>query len=172
MKAVWLKSKEWWANLAYRERQAVVFGGAAAAIFIAYQWIWTPYLGEVAILRKRMVTDQELVQWMQVTDQEIRQIENQTKAKPAVVSPVVFLGWMQKQIDQVGLRQSLKQLKEVNNGSIEMHFQAADFDKLMSLCITVVEKQNVSISQMSVLAGNMPGIVHADLVLKLSYFRK
>ena len=78
---------------------------------------------------------------------------------------------MQKQIDQVGLRQSLKQLKEVNNGSIEMHFQAADFDKLMSLCITVVEKQNVSISQMSVLAG-IPGIVHADLVLKLSYFRK
>ena len=67
-KAVWLKSKEWWANLAYSERQAVVFGGAAAAIFIAYQWIWTPYLGEVAILRKRMVTDQELVQWMQVTD--------------------------------------------------------------------------------------------------------
>lgn len=167
MKEIWLKYKEWWANLASRERQMVVGGAIFLIIFIVYQGIWTPYLESVANLRKQIQTGQIMIEWMQATDNEIRQLETKTKGKQHSISPVVFLGQMQKEVNHIGLHDNLTQLKQSTNDSIEMHFQKVEFDKLMSLLISVVKEQSVSISQMSVTSDNTPGLVNADIILKM-----
>ena len=87
-----------------------------------------------------------------------------TKNKP--VSIVVFLSQMQDKIKSAGLENTLTQLKQSANESIEMHFQKVEFDKLMSFLIAVMKEHPVSISRLSVAATDAPGVVSADIVMK------
>lgn len=166
MKEFWIKLKEWWAQLALREKQAVLVGSSLLALFIVYQWIWTPYLEHVDSMRRRISTDQKMLVWMQEADKAISKIESQVKNKTKAVSPVEILSLMKKQVTQAGLEQYLTQLKQATNESVEMHFQKVEFDKLIRLLTTAVKQQRVSILQMSVIAETTPGVVNADVVLK------
>ncbi|WP_172622693.1 type II secretion system protein GspM [Aquicella siphonis] len=164
-----MKAKEWWMSLAARERQAMTAAGALLVLFIIYQWIWSPYLEYVNQLRKRIASDQETLVWMQAADQEIQKIESQSKGKAKSSSPVALLSQIQKQINQAGLDQSLSQLKQASNDSIEVHFQKVDFEKLMTLLVKILKEQSVSVTQFSVTASDeTTGIVNADMIIKLS----
>lgn len=160
------KLKEGWAHLALREKQAVVLGGSVLGMFMVYQFIWTPYLDHVAAMRKRLDTVQKTLVWMTATDKEIKKRESHSKSKNNPMSPVAFMSHLQKQIRQARLEQYLTQLKQTSHDSIEMHFQKIEFDKLIFLLTTVIKEQPVSITQMSAIAENSPGVVNADVVLK------
>lgn len=160
------KWKEWWSQLAMREKQAVVLGASLLTIFIVYEWIWTPYLNHVNHMREQISTDQKLLVWMQQTDQAINKIESQSKNKTRAVSPVELLSLMKKQVNQAGLEQYLTQLREAANESVEMNFQKVGFDKLIHLLTQTIKEQHITILQMSVIAGNTPGIVNADVMVK------
>lgn len=169
MKENWIKAKEWWSTLAAREKAAMTAGVAAAILFIVYQWVWSPFLEHVNQMRKRIVSDQETLAWMQSADQEIKKIESQAGSKTKAVSPVELLSRIQKQINQAGLEQSLSQLKQASNDSIEVHFQKVDFEKLMALLVDILKQQSVSVTQFSVISsGESTGIVNADMIFKLS----
>jgi type II secretory pathway component PulM len=167
MKESWAKLKEWWASLALREKRAVTLGGSLLGIFIVYQFIWTPYTNYIGEMRDRIQKNEKMLVWMQSADKEIRKIEAQSKNQNKPVALVVLLGLLQKQINTASLEQYLTLLKQASNESIEMHFQKVDFDKLMRLLTAIIKEHSVSISQMSAIALNEPGIVNADIVLKL-----
>lgn len=167
MKEQLIKFKDWWSHLAMREKQAILLGSAVILLFIVYQWIWAPLLAGKESLKKQIEIQTKTYIWMKAADQACAKIEKQTLNKNKPVPPVVFLGMMQKQIEQAGLEQSLSQLKQSTNESIEMHFQKVEFDKLMQLLIVTLKGQSVSVAQMSVLAESDPGLVNADITLKL-----
>lgn len=167
MKDTWAKLKEWWAALAQRERQAVTIGSLFLLMFIIYQWIWTPYLQYVDDLRVKIGKDQKTLAWMQAADKEIKKLENQSNAKPQSVTTVALLSDMQKQIQQAGLETALTQLKQASNNTVEVHFQKVEFDKLIKMLANVVRAERVSISQLSAKIDNSPGIVNADILLKI-----
>lgn len=159
------KSKERWAQFSVREKQAVVVGGSLLAIFIVYQLMWSPALNHVENMRQRIATDQKTLLWMQSADKTMQQMGNKS-AKNKPVSIVVFLSQMQDGIKQAGLENTLTQLKQSANESIEMHFQKVEFDKLMSFLVVVMKEHPVSISRLSVVATDAPGVVTADIVMK------
>lgn len=167
MKESWAKLKEWWFNLALREKQALILGMSLLQIFIVYQFIWLPCTNHVSTMRARILKDQKILTWMRAADKEIAKVEGQSKSKSKVVSPVVLLDLLQKQINSAGLEQYLSQLKQANNEAIEMHFQKVDFDKMVRLLTTISKEQHISIIQMSVLAESTPGKVNAEVILKL-----
>jgi general secretion pathway protein M len=162
-----IKMNEWWTSLALREKQAVSIGGSLLGLFIFYMAIWSPYLDRVDNMRQRIQTEQKTLSWMEAADKEIHKIENQSQQKSEAATPVVLLSYLQKQVTRTGLESSLSQLKQSSNDSIEMHFQKADFDKLVGMLISVAREQNIAISQMSATADNTPGMVAADVVLRL-----
>jgi general secretion pathway protein M len=168
MKESWIKFKEWWASLALREKQAISIGVSLLALFILYQWIWTPYLDNVATMRGRIASDQKTLLWMQSADKIIQKVENKSTPKNKTVSSVEFLSQMQKQIKHAKLDQSLTQLKQSTNDAIEMHFQKVEFDKLIKLIATIIKNNHVVISQMTVNALETSGYVNADIVIKQS----
>ena len=168
MKEAWGKLKEWWLTLALREKQAVALGGALLGLFIFYQFMWMPYLHYVDAMRVRIKTQEKTLVWMQAADKEINKIESQSKNKSKSLTPVILLGFLQKQINQAGLEQNLTQLKQATNESIELHFQKVAFDKLIMFLIAVIREQSVMLTQMSVTTEkNIPGMVNADIILKL-----
>jgi len=166
MKDVWMKLKEWWINLALREKQAVMAGSILLGLFIVYQWMWTPYLNHIASMREKITHDQKTLLWMQSADQAIQKVESKSIAKNKPVSLVVFLSQMQKQIKQSGLGQFLTQLKQSGNESIEIHFQKVEFEKLIKFLTTVMKTYPVSISHLTLVAADSSGYVNADIVIK------
>jgi general secretion pathway protein M len=167
MKEWQMKIKEWWSTLSQREQQAVSLGSVAVGILLFYAIIWGPYLDRIDIMRKQIKSEQQMLAWMQAADKEIRLLENQTKNKNAVTTPVILLSVLQKQVDQAGLKDRLTGLKQASNDSVEMHFQKVEFDVLIQLLMDVLKTQNVSVTQLAVIAEATPGIVNADLFLKI-----
>lgn len=167
MKEHWTTLQEWWGHLAARERQAIRLGGMLLAIFILYQCIWSPLLTHVAFLRKEIDLQQKTLVWMQSADKAIRLLENHKKDKNKQTSPVMLLSFLQQQINQAGLQSQLSQLNQASNDTIEMHFQKVPFDSLIRLMILITKEQPVSISQFSVVADNVPGMVNADVIFHL-----
>jgi general secretion pathway protein M len=163
----WLKANERWSALSVREKQASVIGASVLVIFIIYQLMWSPLVDHVADMRKQIVTDQQTLVWMQAADNDIRKVEGQAKTKGKSVSPVALLSLIQKQINRAELNKNLTQLKQASNDTIEMHFQKAAFDKLITLLTVIIKEEPVSISQMSVTAENTPGLVNADVMLTM-----
>ena len=161
------KVKDRWSALAVREKQAVAIGGSLLGIFVVYAGMWSPLVGHVANMRSRIESDQKTLTFLQVADKEIQKIERNVTAKNKAASPVVLLGVLQKQINHAGLDANLTQLKQATNETIEMHFQKIAFDKLVRLLMTVSKEQAISVSQMSVTAENAPGMVNADITLKI-----
>lgn len=165
MKEATIKLKSWWAGLALREKQGVALGGILLGLFIIYECTLSPLYTSVSDLREQITADQEILVWMRATDKEIQKAESGSRRKTKVLSPVMLLSVMQKQINHAGLDQYLTQLKQTNNQAVEVHFQKVSFDKLASLIIKVLKEENVSISQFSIAAENEPGVVSANLVL-------
>lgn len=160
------KAKDWWSNLATRERRMVSIGGGLSFIFIFYQLMWSPYINYVNDLRDRLVSQQKTLAWMQAADIELSRSKNVNSRTPNKTTPIVLLSLLKKQINQFGLSQSLKQLKQSSTDSIEIQFQKVNFDKMISLLIETLDQQAVSITQMTVSADKDIGVVNANLILK------
>lgn len=167
MKELWVKIQAWWMSLALREKQAISIGAALLVLFIVYQWIWSPYLEHVDTMRKRIISDQKTLSWMQTADKQIQSLETQGKSKTKSISPVALLSQMQKQINRSGLEQFLTQLKQTTNEAIEVHFQKIEFDKFIKMLASFMQEQDVTIVRMTITA-NTPGYVNADIVMKQS----
>lgn len=167
MKELIQKIKSWWLTLALREKQAVAVGGSLLAIFLVYECMLSPLMDHVAEMRRQISSDQETLTWMQTADKEIAKVHGANKPNSQTLTPVVLLSVMQKEINHAGLTQYMSQLKQANNDAIQVQFQKISFDKLVSLLLAVLNEQNVNIAQFTVTADNQPGIVNADIVLKI-----
>lgn len=159
------KLKEWWGNLASREKQIIVIGSCCAALCFVYFCLFSPLIGRVTTLRQQIRSQQKTLVWMQTADKEIQKLEKETQHKTQQNSSVLLLGEIQKRIKQADLSQSLSQLKQNSNRSIEIHFKKVKFDSLMQFLISLLKEQNTTISQMSVTAENTSGMVNADLII-------
>lgn len=166
MKEQWHKYKERWDNLGKREQLALTMGAAVVALFILYELIWTPYLNAVNSLRQRISASQETLNWMQATDKNLQQLSR--KETGTKLTPVVLLGIVQKEVNSSGLAGELILLKQSNVDAIQLNFQKVVFDKLMAMLIKLTQEQNVYISQFSVTADPTPGLVTAEITLRIA----
>lgn len=161
------KAKEWWSTLAPREKQAVTIGGSLLGLFILYQFIWSPYLDHIADLRNNIAAKQKSLLWIQAANKEIHNIETKNPTQTTAISPVTLLGYLQDQVQSSGMAPNMTQLKQSSNDSIDIHFQKVEFDQLIKFLTKVCKEQRVSIAQMSATAEGTPGVVSADIILKL-----
>lgn len=157
--------KEWWNNLALREKQMVTLGAFVIGIIALYVLLWSPIDTKVSTLRSQMVRNQELLSWMQDTDKQIQSYEKNSQLKP-VRSTGSLLSIIQKQINRTAFVTALSQLHQVENDSVQLTFQKVDFDKLISWLIPLTQQQGIVITQMLVTPSGTPGFVNVDLVLK------
>lgn len=162
------KATIWWSQLARREQQALSIGGVVVAFFILYAGIWMPIQNHLTEMRTSIVKDQKTLLWMQSADKEITSAEGEKTQQKKSVTPVELLSIVQGTIEEAGLTPSLKQAKQSSGEAIALHFQKADFDRLMAFLIITLKEQSVIVTQFSATAAGAPGVVNADLTLKIS----
>lgn len=157
--------KEWWNNLALREKQLVSIGGIFLVLFLIYFFLWSPLNQKVASLRSQIRQNQDLLAWMKDTDKEIQSLEKTSAPKPNR-SGGSLLSLVQKQVEHSSLSGSLSQLHQVESDSVQLTFKKVDFDKLIAWLIEVTQQEGLVITQLTVTPSGTPGIVGADLILK------
>lgn len=162
-----IKMKSWWSGLALREKQSLLLGGMVLSVFILYACLLSPLWTSVSDLREQISSDQETLGWMQAANKEIQAAARKNAGHTQVLTPVVLLSVLQKQINHAGLDQYLTQLKQANNESIEVQFKKVSFDKLASLLITLLREQPVSLERFSIVAENESGVVNAEIMIKI-----
>lgn len=158
--------KEWWMNLALREKQMVGAGGIVIALFLIYEIIWAPFINKMDHIRKEIRNDQQLLVWMQASDQHIQALERILK-KDHARSTASLLGIVQTQINNSNVGKGATQLKEADSDSVQVSFQSVSFDELVTWLNTLWQEQGLIVSQARVTPGNTPGIVSADIILKV-----
>ncbi len=167
MKEQWVKWKGWWSQLKLREQQALMLGACAIAIFMLYEFVASPILTHLSIMRQRIVSEQKKLVWMQSADRTLQQMQGQHRIRNEITSPVMLMGLLQKKIDDAKLATLLTQLKQTSNESVQMNFQKIDFDKLIALLVAITKEYQISITEMNVMTENSPGVVSAEVVLSI-----
>lgn len=169
MKEYIQKFKVWYAALEPREQRAVKVGGIALAIAFFYFGIWSPFLGRVDALRKRIVSDQKTLVWAKQADARIQQLSGAANVASAqVLTPVALLSLLQDQIKRADLQDALKDMKQAANDSIQLQFKNVSFDRLIKMLMSVMQNSTVTITQFSAVAAKTPGMVDANILLGLS----
>lgn len=167
MKTIKEKMALWWDGLAAREKQTVVIGGMVTSILLFYALIWSPALDHVAQMRKQLTAQQKLLLWMQQAQKELKQNQNSNASNSQAMTPVALLSYLQKQLEQAGLMQSTTQLKQIDADRVSLHFQNVSFDALLRVLISALHAQRVTITQLSAVAQTTPGIVNADVIIRI-----
>lgn len=161
------KAKEGWSRLSQQERRIVGVGGTIVSILLVYALIWSPMLSHLNAMRKRIKTGERTLAWMQAANTKIQSFERDDQVASKQISPVALMSILQKEINQNTLGQSLKQLKQASNDTIEIDFKQVEFDKVVTFLTTTLKSYRVTVDQFSATAGAKPGIVDVQLMLKL-----
>lgn len=161
------KFKAWWSQLALREQRMLAFGSVVVVFFILYAGIWMPIQSHLEEMRVSIKKNEKTLQWMQSADKALSKVEGQAQEKKKTVTPVELLSIVQQTVEEAGLTSALTQSKQSSGESIILHFQKADFDRLMAMLIIILKEQNVTVTQFGAAATKDPGVVNADVTLKI-----
>lgn len=153
--------KEWWDNLSLREKQVMFFGGVIGALALLYLIIWAPLSNAVESYRHEVEENGKLLAWMKEADHEMQNMQQTAKHKASASS---LLSLVQKQLALASL--TTTQLRQAENGEIQMSFQNVVFDKLIQWLIAVNQNEHLSVVQMSVTPTGTPGLVMATVTVK------
>lgn len=168
LKTEWLKAKVRFAELATRERYMVLGGALFLGVMILYL-LWSSLLEGVDNKRKQLQAAKKTLQEMQLMDKKMKGVAGHEKNHPhrSLLSPVALLSFLQKKINENPLKGQLKQLKQANNDSVEVQFQAVPFDALIIFLTGIVKEKNITIANFSAKRSVSPGIVDANIILKI-----
>lgn len=157
--------KDWWLNLALREKQTVAAGSFVVVLFLLYTLIWSPLSDLNDNLRTRIPRSQETLSAMQSTDQLIQHITKEVKEKRNQPTGSL-LGLMQTEINQSKFASHVTQLRQAENDSVQFNLRKVDFDQLLVFLTSLWKKQGVIISQITVIPMEAPGEVTVDITVK------
>jgi len=159
--------KEWWLQLALREKQILSVGALFILVFVIYFLFWNPLENKVNILRNQLTRNQELLAWMETTDKQIKNLEKNTK-KISFEHSESLLSNVQNQLNQSELSGSLSDMREREQNVVQLHFKLISFDKLMTWLIKNTAQQGWVITQLLATPQNTPGTVSIVLELQAS----
>ena len=154
--------KEWWINLALREKQSLVLGSLVLLIVLLYEILWMPFSHINDSLREQISQDQTLVSWMEKTDQQIQSLKQLTQKNTSITTSAGLLSLLQNEIHHSPFANNLAQFSQAENNSVQIRFQKINFDSLMQWLIQLWHKHGVSVLRITVTPNGALGIVDVN----------
>jgi type II secretory pathway component PulM len=157
--------KEWWNSLSLRDKRIGLTGLLILVIAILYSLIWNPLIKENERLRERVQQNNELLAWMKTASEKIQVLQKNVPLHSASQSS---LSIVQDELKKSGLTEHFTDLKQSENDSVQLHFQAIHFDALIQWLIKIGQEQDLITSQINVIPVDATGIVNGEMTLKKS----
>lgn len=159
--------KEWWLNLALREKQIVAAGSIVIILFLLYEIIWSPLVSLNDNLRTRIQHNRTTLSAMQNADQLIQHIQKTSKEKHQQPNGSL-LGTLQTELNKSEFASHVLQLRQAENESVQFGLHNINFDQFLIFLTALWKTHNIIVSQITVTPTGAPGEVTVDIVMKLA----
>lgn len=157
--------KEWWNSISLRDKRILSLGFLFIICIVSYEFLWLPLVTENQLLRQQLQNNKELIIWMRTVNEKIHSLEKKTTVHSAGHSS---LSIVQSELEKTKLIEHITELKQAENDSVQLHFQAISFDKLMEWLIHLYQEQGLAVSRIEVTSNNA-GIINGQMVLKSTH---
>lgn len=156
--------KEWWTNLALREKQIVFFGGIFCFLLFFYILIWLPFTNHISNLRHKIQQNHKLLTWMQEASQQIFKLEkNSTHEK---ISATSILSLLQNEISKSPFAKHITKLRQADSSSVQFSLQKIDFDALITWLILLSKNDGLIVAVISLTPADKAGLVSGEITLR------
>src|SRR5579871_2382420 len=135
-----------------KEKQILFIGLFLAGILLLYFFIWTSFNHRIINLRSEISHNQQLLIWMQSSDQRIHTLEKLLK-KHDSSSTASLLGIVQKQLKTSPIATQVSTLQQTDTHSVHLGFQKVNFDDLITWLTQLWQQEGIFIPQINITAN-------------------
>lgn len=157
--------KQWFANLAPRERQMVLAAATAIGLFIIYQ-SWTSFTDHVEKLQNRVDNQQSILTWMQQAAGEVRQLRGSASASARPKGKQLLLGLIDRSAKQNKLGSSLQKVQPEGEQGVRVWLEKAAFDSIVIWLDSLQYQHGLVITDISIDSQQTSGTVNARILIE------
>ncbi|MEK6749497.1 MAG: type II secretion system protein M [Pseudomonadota bacterium] len=155
--------RNFYQQLAPRERILVLWGGAIAAIMLFYVSVWYPIVGYRDETAQAVKEQQNLLNWMRQSAAEVKQLGGGARGG---VTGESLLSVADRTARMNKLADALKRVEPEGENRVRVWLEQAAFDDLVAWLERIQTENRIRIDTASIDKENAPGRVTARLVLE------
>ena len=160
--------KNWWKNLSLRDQQLLIISSTILLPVLLYFFILSPLYGSVTDLKQQVISQRELVDWMQTEVSQIKNFLNINEQSQTITADnfanVILLSLQTKD-----LKQYLQSANDQNSSTMEsIKFKAVPFDSLMDWITLLWQQYQIKTVSLDVSTDHAKGLVTANMAVSLS----
>lgn len=156
--------KTWYTSLQQRERLALATGAAFVIAMLIYAVLLHPYLSSVRALKADIDHQQAQLVSMRQLAVQIQALRGQQPS--GLPRDQSLLAVVDKSATDAGFGTAMKQVQTNSDGTVQLQFQAANFDDLMRWLGDLQRQYGISVQQLIAQRGSAPGSVDVSLTLQ------
>ncbi len=156
--------REWFENLAPRERWIVMSGAVVFALMMYFLLIWDPLSQKAARLNTDLESASELVTFMQGTRQQVAQLGGRNASAPAS-SGRSLLSDVDSSSKRNGMGDKIKRIQPEGQTSVRLWIEGVSFEQLMTWMNQLQSQMGIVLSDGSFDRDDVAGTVKARLTL-------
>lgn len=157
--------KQWFNNLALRERQMVLVACAVIIILIIYQ-SWSSFSSHVDALRLRVDNQQSIQTWMQQAAVEVKQLRGTGAGDSRPKGKQLLLGLIDRSARQNKLESSLQKVQPEGEQGVRIWLEKASFDSIIIWLDNLQHQHGLVITDISLDSQDIAGTVNARVLVE------
>ena len=157
--------KDWWRQLAQKERMMLLVVGTLLFIFVCWLGVWRP------LERLRKDTSAQLdrqrteIQWMRAAASEVNRLTARNPASRQDRGNQSLLALAEQTARQAGLGSAFRRGEPAAEGQVRIWLEGAPFGALMIWLDTLESEQGIGVIDGDLERTGIPGLVTARLLL-------
>jgi general secretion pathway protein M len=159
--------KNWFNQLASRERRVLIIGIIALAGILFYFMLWEPLIIARAQLEKIVIAQQATLDWMNEAATEIQQLRHNSQAISSPNRSQSLLNLIDKSIRTGALSKTNKRIEAKGKQEVRLHFENVSFTELMRWLGQLYNQYQIQINSINIERQSVPDKVKVRLTLKL-----
>lgn len=157
--------KQYWQNLAPRERQLLAGGSLFLLVFVSYAFLWSPFQEELVFKQQAAQDQKNLYAWMQSKAGEIQALKAGTTGKKQLDrSGQSLLGLADKSAREQGLARAIKRIQPRSNGGVQVWLDKASFDQVL-FWLEELSRYGITIESFKARRQVDAGTVNVEVIL-------
>lgn len=158
------KIKQYLDQLNERERRAVIAAAILLALFIPYQFIWTPFMNRLNELEDRVEKQQKDLVWMQDRVNEAKELSRAAGGAVSAGSAQPVYGTIESTARQ-RFGGDIR-IQQEGKGGVRVTIQNTAFDDLMLWLDDLHYQQHVNVKQLKIDRESGVGRVSASILIE------
>lgn len=158
--------KEWFDNLAPRERVMVATAAVVAAVAFLYMGVWQPLDRAVADLREDRLQAQELAGWMASVRNQAASLQGKRRDRPIRGRDESLLSLVDQTSRDAGLGKTVSRIQPEGDDQAAVTLEGAGFNQLIFWLRDLERDYGIRPAALTINRGEKAGTVSARLTLK------